>query len=389
MRIGIVTGEYPPMEGGVGAYTRILARTLAQQGHEVFVFSSSQAREDHPEITLTNSVQHWGPGSLQTLHRWSRSVQPDVVSLQFETAAYGMSPWIHFLPDVLRGVPVVTTFHDLLFPYLFPKAGRLRDWIVMRLARASAGVIATNHEDLARLAHLSHAKLIPIGSNISTPASDFDRNQWRTLAGIRNGDHLLVNFGFINRSKGVDTLLHALALLRADQIPARLVIIGGRVGSSDPSNKTYADEIDELIQRLELEAYIHRTGFVDDKAVSGFLLAGDVIALPFRDGASYRRGSLMAAIQHGCAVVTTRPAVDIPAFQHGENMLFVPADDPPALVDGLRSVLEAGDLRNRLHQGALKLAARFEWDHIAVQYIDFFHEVKTAYNLKQAGNRSS
>jgi glycosyltransferase involved in cell wall biosynthesis len=139
MRIGIVTGEYPPMEGGVGAYTRILARTLAQQGHEVFVFSSSQAREDHPEITLTNSVAHWGPGSLRALHRWSRSVQPDVVSLQFETAAYGMSPWIHFLPDVLRGVPVVTTFHDLLFPYLFPKAGRLRDWIVMRLARASAG----------------------------------------------------------------------------------------------------------------------------------------------------------------------------------------------------------------------------------------------------------
>jgi hypothetical protein len=28
-----------------------------------------------------------------------------------------------------------------------------------------------------------------------------------------------VYFGFINRSKGVDTLLHALALLRADQVP--------------------------------------------------------------------------------------------------------------------------------------------------------------------------
>jgi glycosyltransferase involved in cell wall biosynthesis len=377
------------MEGGVGAYTRILTRALAQQGHEVFVFSSSQAREDHLEITLTNSVEHWGPGSLRALHRWSRSVQPDVVSLQFETAAYGMSPWIHFLPDVLRGVPVVTTFHDLLFPYLFPKAGRLRDWIVMRLARAAAGVIATNHEDLARLAHLPHAKLIPIGSNISAPTPDFDRNQWRLQAGIRDGDHLLVYFGFINRSKGVDTLLHALALLRADQVPARLVIIGGRAGSSDPSNKAYADEIDELIRRLELEPYIHRTGFVDDKAVSGYLLAGDVIALPFRDGASYRRGSLMAAIQHGCAVVTTRPAVDIPAFQHGENMLFVPADDPPALVDGLCSVLGTDDLRNRLRHGALKLAKRFEWDQIVAQCAEFFQEARAAFHVKYRGKQSS
>jgi glycosyltransferase involved in cell wall biosynthesis len=387
MRIGIVTGEYPPMEGGVGAYTRILARTLARQGHEIFVFSSSQAREAHPRITLANPARRWGPGSLRALRRWARSVRLDVVSLQFETAAYGMSPWVHFLPEVLRGLPVVTTFHDLLFPYLFPKAGPLRDWIVMRLARASAGVIATNHEDLSRLAHLTHAKLIPIGSNISTPPPDFDRERWRMQAGVSDGDLLLVYFGFINRSKGMDTLLQALAQLRADHVSARMVIIGGRAGSSDPSNIAYANEIDTLIQRLELEPYIHRTGFVDDEAVSGYLLAGDVVALPFRDGASYRRGSLMAAIQHGCAIVTTRPTVDIPTFQHGKNMLFVLPDDVPALVDGLRLALEAYDLRATLRHGALELAGCFEWDLIAAQCAEFFHDVRSEYLTRQSGNQ--
>ncbi|MEZ4516231.1 MAG: glycogen/starch synthase [Chloroflexota bacterium] len=33
----MVTGEYPPMEGGVGAFTEQLAQALAALGHEVHV----------------------------------------------------------------------------------------------------------------------------------------------------------------------------------------------------------------------------------------------------------------------------------------------------------------------------------------------------------------
>ncbi len=128
-----------------------------------------------------------------------------MVNIQYQTAAYGMSPFIHFLPDALRPIPVVTTFHDLRYPYLFPKAGKLRDWIVWRLARASAGVIATNHEDAAHLRDLNMA-LIPIGSNIrATTQRPADRQQ----VGATADDFLIANFGLINRSKGIDTLIES------------------------------------------------------------------------------------------------------------------------------------------------------------------------------------
>jgi hypothetical protein len=45
MRIGIVTGEYPPMQGGISTQTRVLAEKLAGRGHDVFVFSSAGAGE--------------------------------------------------------------------------------------------------------------------------------------------------------------------------------------------------------------------------------------------------------------------------------------------------------------------------------------------------------
>ncbi len=375
MRIGIVTGEYLPMQGGVGAYSRILAGELARQGQSVFVFASDQAREDQPQITLTN-MHGWGPGSLRSVVAWARQHRLDVVNIQFQTAAFGMSPWIHFLPDALRGLPVVTTFHDLRYPYLFPKAGRLRDWIVNHLARASAGVIATNHEDLSRLQTLSRAALIPIGSNILQPLpADFDPHPWRAQAGAQSGDFLLAYFGLFNHSKGLDTLLTALATLRRGGLPARLVFVGGGAGSSDPTNVAFMTGMTALINRLDLTPCIHYTGYLDEAAVGAYLTASDVVVLPFADGASYRRGSLMAAIHYGCAVVTTTPQVTISTFKPDENLMLVPPDDSTTLASTLRHLRESPELAARLRQGAAVLADSFRWDTIAQNYVSFLYQL--------------
>lgn len=377
MHIGIITGEYPPMQGGVGAYTRLLARTLAQQGQQVSVFTSLKAHAHDENIALDNRVKHWDIPTVRQLVQWTQRQQIDVLNIQYQTAAFSMSPWIHFIPDLVNDIPVVTTFHDLGYPYLFPKAGPLRDWVVQRLARQSEGAIVTNHEDIERLRGKVNATLIPIGSNILAPLpDDFDADTWRAQAGAQPGDCLLGYFGFMNRSKGVHILLESLAKLRAEDIPVHLVFIGGRTGTSDPTNEAYAEEIDDLIEALELEKHVHWTGFIDDKAVSAYLSACDVVALPFLDGASYRRGSLMAAIYHGCAIVTTQPVVTIATFRPGENMMLVPPDDRAALVGAIRRLYESPDLRDKLRDGAAKLAQRFDWTQIGADVIEFFRLVR-------------
>lgn len=372
MRIGIVTGEFPPMRGGVGAYTELLARHLAASDHQVYLLSRVGTQ-------AAAQVAAWGPGSLRAIARWAGDNQLQIVSLQFQTAAFDMSPWVHFLPQAVSA-PVVTTFHDLRFPYLFPKAGALRPWIVAHLARASAGVIVTNHEDAAQVRHLPRTALIPIASNILAPLPrPFDPAPWRARAGAAPADFLLGYFGLLNHSKGFDTLLASLAALRAAGVPARLVVIGGEAGSSDPSNAAYAAEIQALLARLALTPYVHFTGYLEDEiAVGSFLKASDIVALPFRDGVSYRRGSLMAAIRYGCPVVTTAPHVAIPLFRDGHNMLFVPPDDSAALAAALRRCYESPPLRAALRQEAETLKHQFEWPHIAADYTSFFERVRTA-----------
>ena len=147
MKIGIISGEFAPLPGGVGAFSRILADRLQGLGHDVHVLSRVGCESDKLPMA---AARGWGLSGVASIRKWAENAQLDIINMQFQTAAYDMSPVVHFLPSALDQ-PFITTFHDLRHPYLFPKAGPLRDWIVMHLAESSDGVITTNDEDAAQL----------------------------------------------------------------------------------------------------------------------------------------------------------------------------------------------------------------------------------------------
>jgi glycosyltransferase involved in cell wall biosynthesis len=371
MRIGIVSGEFPPQQGGVGAFTDVLSRYIHEQGAHVQIFSDTRSRTQVPEIPVFTPIRTWNLVALQTIRQWVLKNRIEIVNLQFQTAAFGMSPWIHFLPHVLP-VPVVTTFHDLRFPYLFPKAGFLRNWIVRYLAAHSSGVITTNYEDDLGLQDLPNRRVIPIGSNILTALPEpYHRDLWRQRSGVSTGDFLVAYFGFINHTKGVDTLLQALAELD-DSV--HVVMIGDRVGTADRTNEAQARLIEKIIEDHHLEKRVHWTGFVPDQEVAAYLNAADIVALPFRDGASFRRGSLMAAIQYGCATITTFPATASPLLNQ-DTMYLIEADQPSRLVQAIKQLRTDPQQIDRLRAGIRTLQQEFDWKKIASDTVTFFQQV--------------
>ena len=376
------------MQGGVGDFTREIGLALDGLGATVSVISSTRARQppgvrqplddgtvierDGLRLTLFPVVERWDLSSWSKVTELLKYTKCQILNIQYQTAAYRMHPAINFLPWRLRFFDVrpraVTTFHDLKLPYLLPKAGLARRWVTKMLIRGSDATIVTNNEDRmqAEVYGARNPHLFPIGSNIDPQAPPgYDREKWRQRLGVGRDETLLCYFGFLNESKGGETLFRALARLVTSGERVKLLMIGGRVGSSDPTNIAYLQKMEVLIDELNLTNHVSWTGYVDGQEVSANFWASDVCVLPYRDGVSFRRGTLMAALVHGLPIVSTYPRVDVAEIIENENMGLVPPDDAEALANKIAEVASQPQLRRRLARGAAELSRLFSWEGIA------------------------
>lgn len=217
--------------------------------------------------------------------------------------------------------------------------------------------------------------VIPIGSNIDPVASDaYDRGRARAELGAFADTMLVGYFGFLNRSKGVLSLIRAAQRAIDDGQPIRLALIGGEPGSSDPTDVAQARAIARSVDELGLRRATHITGFLQPSELTDALLACDMLVLPFVDGASMRRGSLMAALAHGLPTISTFPPDGHRAslLRHGQNVWLVSPGDDAALADAISRLATERSLRERLRVGALELAELCSWPSIARQTLEAY-----------------
>jgi glycosyltransferase involved in cell wall biosynthesis len=122
---------------------------------------------------------------------------------------------------------------------------------------------------------------------------------------------------------------------------------------------------------------VYRTGYISLAEVSANLLAADAVVMPYRDGVSFRRTTLIAALRHGCPVISTRPGdlALIPEIQAGQNMLLAPAHDAEALAGEIAALAHNTALRAALSAGAKSLGTLFEWEKIAAQTAELYRQL--------------
>jgi glycosyltransferase involved in cell wall biosynthesis len=401
----MLTGELPPDHGGVGDYAARLSDALASFGVPVGILTRcrpgvpSRRTIGESSVPVHGLVRGWDARAWPLVGRALHQLGPrPLLHIQFQAGAYDLGGSVHLLPSFVRATlpraRVVTTFHDFLIPYLFPKAGPARLAANRLLARSSHAAIFTDLGDLETAGAGVRGYVVPIGSNVDcAPISPQQRAEIRRELGADDATFLVGYFGFLNPSKGVPTLLDAVGRLAARRTGSeaasrleravRLALLGAEAGVSNPTDRVQAEAVRAEIEHRQLSDVVTRTGYLDPAALSAHLLACDAIALPFRDGASARRGTLMAAVAHGLPIVSTLPArrtalagpatvwlgsgPRAAALRDGESIVLVPPNDAEALAAALTRIADDAELRARLSRGAAAIAGRIGWPALAAE----------------------
>ena len=369
MRICMVCPSYPPQDVtcGVGDYTQCLTEELARQGEEVLVVTSDRYHgKANSSIPVLSTVQSWTLGTAWWLTGSRADPSVDLIHLQYTPDLYGSGLGFKLFPLLARlrvkKLPIIMTFHTLTDSSLQTKIEALF------LLATAHHIISANEEVSAMLRrHLpvlsGRWTEIPIGTNIqAAPTSEIlDRRTVRMQFGLAADALLLTHFGLVYPGKGLETIIAALPKILSHQPRTRMVIIG----DTRPENQEYRRTLTALADRLGVASTVIWAGRRLPEEVSHLLRVSDLFVVPYDDGASIRRGSLMAGLAHGLPVVSTHSVLPSSYLRDGVNVALVPPKNADALAAKITSLLAAPEEAASLAKAAVALAEQFSWSLIA------------------------
>ena len=377
MNVCMITGSFPNLPCGVGDYTYRLAKALSGRGTDIHILTSKR-----PEIVTDSKVlgsvrvhsvvSSWSLLDTPTITRQIRHISPDIVHIQYP-ANFGKANrkvLANFLGSIariatVRNAKVVTTLHEFGERRLRWRARAFINIITSDL------VICVNRFDVKVVDSLVFHKKpvihIPLASNIPfIPITLEQRRQMRYSLGIGESDIGLAYFGFITPLKGFDVLLQAVQKLRNTGIPVKLLILT----KLRPDQDDYHREMIGLIQHLGIQdVCLLGAEHYSSENISQYLQSADLAVLPFVEGASDRRCSLLAVLHHWLPTITTNGPNVPPDFVDRKNMLLVSPRDPDAVGGATERLIENPGLMKHLADEAGKLSRMFSWDEIAQRTI--------------------
>jgi glycosyltransferase involved in cell wall biosynthesis len=309
--------------------------------HETLVAVLRRRQVDARTVVL----KRWGLAQVPELLRQTSSERPDAILMQYPTDAFGAALGPHAFSALQRQAPLIVTLHE------FTATNPIRRASLILLLARSAAVITTAETERRSLVSwcpwLEHRTcVIPIAAN-------FPGREWRP-----SDRPLVVYFGQIRPEKGLEEFIACQDALAPRFSNAKFVIAGSRV----PRFASYYRTIEKEVRMRDIELLCE---MLPDN-VPDFLRTATVALLPFPSGASFRRGSLLAAAVCGVPIVTLRGA-ETPTEM---ARLLEPSTSRDGLVAQVATYLSDSAARNVAHDRSRQLAALVSWDAIADRYLE-------------------
>jgi len=339
MRI-LMVSPYPPQRDGIANYTAQSVAALMREGNEVVVLSPQpSAAHQHLDFMV-------GPRAWAAMARRVRGF--DKLVIQWHPAFFYRSSSISdrsatdlAMAAVFRLVPQVEVWvHEYEYVEVQASAARRR---AAKLAFSQVDRIVFHSESerdtFLRAVPVDAARtVLSAHGHAFLPRTSMTRERARESLGFAPDAFTFLCIGFIQRHKGFDRAVRAFGRLSpAPQV--RLDVVGS-TRLEEPEFLTYLNEL-EWLTGSDPRATLH-AGYVSDELFDRWILASDVVVLPYRE--IWSSGVIERAALFDRPVIATRVGgLEEQATQR--RVTFV--DDDDALAEAMAAAagleLDAGD----------------------------------------------
>jgi glycosyltransferase involved in cell wall biosynthesis len=187
----------------------------------------------------------------------------------------------------------------------------------------------------------------------------------RKRYGLDAGDRVVLFFGLLAPSKGLDDLVDAFALARKT-CNARLVIAGY------PTKHIDMDALRARIAAAGLtESVILDPRYIPLEEVGPLMGLATMVVYPYRS--STQSGALQVAYTFGRPVIASAIGGLPEAVDDGQSGLLTPAQSPELLAEKIRLMLDDPARVTRMGEYARQLSeTRFSWQSVAKQMVEVY-----------------
>lgn len=377
-RLLVVSTEFPPGPGGIGAHAHAVVQGLTALGWESTVITPQDYAAEE-EVLKFNASRPFRVVTLPTsritavkramqaarVRRILLDVRPDVV------VATGLrAVWLCGVLGPVRRRPWVAIGHGKEFGMR-----GLERTITRHAYGRSTAVVCVSRYTWGAMYRAGitprMGRVIPNGGDASTftPLPETETAAFRRSLGLPDA-RILLTVGHVSERKGQDIVIRALARLRG--VSDVHYLMAGL--------PTKEREFGALARELGVAERVHFLGRVDTARLVRLLNACDLFAMTSRHDAEgdfegYGIAVVEAALCGRPAVVTENSGL-VEAIEVGATGLCVPEDDVDATAAAIQNLL-MDPLRRRAMGAAARARALSEqaWDRRVLEYDDVLREL--------------
>lgn len=307
MKIAQISGTVPPSKDGVADNAIKLNKLLVKLGHFSKIYTTANQKKDDDVCPF---VSDWTFTQIIKLIFNLKKENYDLIIFQYPTILYGRKLFVTLIPFLIRlsGLQTISIIHEY---FSYSIIGKIR---IFPIPFFSNYLITSDKLNLKELKKIPFVKRKICQLNLANNFLDDEVRNVKKTKSFNKEKIRVVYFGLIRENKGLEEFLDFLKTYNDNVFEFNF--IGGV--PEKPGNKTI-----EILQEIKNNKSINYLGYLEPEQLLERFTEFDLVILPYKDGVTLRRGSMLFALSYGKPVITTMGKEKINGLVDENNIFYL------------------------------------------------------------------